>query len=147
MAAAGGGLDLSEIRSDIARSLRDRSHDDGSLAPLLIRFAWHACGTYDQASGTGGSDGGTIWHAAEAADAENAGFDKARAVVQRLHAKHGATLSRADLGILAGCVAIEATGGPHIPFASGRRDFTPADALEKNGGAHGGCPYGDGKHK
>ena len=40
--------DLRAVRADIARSLRDASHDDGSLAPLFIRFSWHCCGTYDR---------------------------------------------------------------------------------------------------
>ena len=138
---ANGSLDLSSIRADIARSLQDPSHDDGSLAPLMIRFAWHSCGTYSKESDTGGSDGGTIWLPAEVADPENKGFDKARQLLKQLHAKHGGSLSLADLGILTGCVAIEATGGPHIPFASGRRDFTEAEAIAKNGGSHGGCPF------
>ena len=111
----------------------------------MIRFTWHACGTFDQESSTGGSDGGTIWLEAEANDVENKGFEKARALIVKLCKKHGSTLSRADMTILAGCVAIEATGGPHIPFASGRRDFSRDDAIKKHGGAHGGCPYGDGK--
>ena len=143
-AAADGGLDLSAVRADIARSLHDPTHDDGSLAPLMIRFTWHSCGTYDHTSKTGGSDGGTIWLPAEAGDIENAGFDKARRLVMALRARHP-TLSLADLTVLCGCVAIEATGGPRVPFASGRRDFSESEAVAKNGNpAFGGCPYGDG---
>ena len=135
-------LSLSAVRTDIADALHDPAHDDGSLAPLLLRFSWHASGTYDAKTNTGGSNGGTIWHRAEAADPENAGFDKARELLKRIHAKHRATLSLADLTVLAGCVAIEATGGPHIPFAVGRVDYTEQEAVARY--SRTGCPFGDG---
>lgn len=35
----------------------------GSLlhaGPVLVRLAWHASGTYDKATGTGGSNGATM---------------------------------------------------------------------------------------
>lgn len=140
---ASSGPDLSAVRTDIARALHDRSHDDGSLGPLLIRFAWHASGTYDATTMTGGSNGGTIWLRSEAGDPENAGFEKARVVLKRLHQKHSATLSLADLSVLAGCVAIEESGGPHIPFAVGRVTYTQDEAIAKNGG--NGSHFGDGK--
>ena len=40
---SGGAIPLfvSQVRAEIARRLVDPSHDDGSLAPLLIRHAWH----------------------------------------------------------------------------------------------------------
>ena len=66
------GVDLIEVRADIARVMYDRDHDDGSYAPLLIRFSWHCCGTYDKVSNTGGSNGGTMRFPAEQADLENA---------------------------------------------------------------------------
>lgn len=37
-------------------------------------------------------------------------------------------MSYADIYILAGYVAIEASGGPTIPFCTGRRDFTLEEA-------------------
>ncbi len=135
-------LSFVRVRDDMRRFLHDRTHDDGSYTPLLIRFAWHSSGTYDAASGSGGSDGGTIWRAAEAADPENAGFEKARAWLKKLHARHS-WVSLADLGILAAYVAIEASGGPHIPFAYGRRDFSDEQAFARHGPS--GCPFGDGK--
>ena len=58
--------------------MHDRDHDDGSYAPLFIRFAWHMSGTYDLATNTGGSNGSTIRFAVEAGDGENAGLDKVR---------------------------------------------------------------------
>ena len=129
-------VDLSAVRADLSKALHDTTHDDGSLAPQLLRFAWHACGTYDAATNTGGSNGGTIWLPIEAADPENKGFDKARKLLTTIHHKHRSTLSRADTTVLAGCVAIEASGGPRIPCAIGRADLSEAEAH---------CPFGDGQ--
>ena len=136
-------LSFVKVREDIAKSLHDSAHDDGSYTPLLIRFAWHSSGTYDEETNTGGSDGGTIWREVEAADPENAGLDKARAWLRRLHARH-CWMTMADLAILAAYVAIEASGGPHIPFAYGRQDFTDEQAVRRHGPS--GCPFGDGKY-
>ena len=36
--------DFAAVREDIAGRLLDRQHDDGSLAPLMIRYAWQNCG-------------------------------------------------------------------------------------------------------
>jgi hypothetical protein len=33
---------------------------DGSLAPVLVRLAWHASGTYDKADNSGGSNYATM---------------------------------------------------------------------------------------
>lgn len=98
-------LDLTEVRNDIRAVMYDPSHDDGSFAPLLIRFAWHLCGTYDKESKTGGSNGATMRFEAEANDPENAGFDKAKALLAPIHERYP-WLSYADLCILAGYVAI-----------------------------------------
>ena len=37
--------DLTEARADLRNAMQSRDHDDGSFAPLLIRFAWHLSGT------------------------------------------------------------------------------------------------------
>lgn len=134
--------DLTEIRNAIHAVMFDPSHDDGSFAPLLIRFAWHQCGTYDRESNTGGSNGGTMRFDAEANDPENAGLEKAKILLAPIHSKFP-WLSFADLWILAGYVAIEAAGGPRIRFAHGRQDFTKEEAVAIHGDS--GCPFGDGK--
>ena len=54
------GPSLRPLRAQIARALVDHNHDDGSLAPLMIRFAWHCSGTYCKDSGTGGSNGTSL---------------------------------------------------------------------------------------
>jgi len=134
---------LAAVRADLAKALRDPGHDHGSLAPLFIRFAWHCSGTYDAVSKTGGSNGATMRFPAEQADPENKGLAKAREVIAAVHRKHAATLSLADAHVLAGYVAFEATGGPVIPFATGRKDFTEHEAAAVFGPSM--CPCGDGK--
>jgi len=134
--------DLGQVRKDIHAVMYDSSHDDGSFAPLLIRFAWHLCGTYDKESRTGGSNGATMRFEAEANDPENAGFEKAKALLKPIHERYP-WMSLADLWILAGYVAIEAAGGPRIPFAYGRKDFSREEAVAIHG--QSGCPFGDGK--
>ena len=142
MAAESDGLDLSDVRQEIGNIMYNRQHDDGSFAPLFIRFAWHCCGTYDKATKTGGSNGGTMRFDAEKTDPENAGFEEAVAILDKIHAKYS-YLSRADLNILAGYIAIEMAGGPCVRFSTGRVDFTMEEAVQKNGPS--GCPFGDGK--
>jgi len=122
--------------------MRDPSHDDGSFAPLFIRFAWHLSGTYDKDSNTGGSNGATMRFESESNDPENAGLQKVKDLLAPIHERHS-WLSLADLWILAGYVAIEATGGPRIRFAYGRKDFTKEEAAAIYGKSC--CPFGDGK--
>jgi len=79
----------------------------------------------------------------EQKDPENAGLGKAIKVLDEVHAKH-LWISKADLYVLAGTVAIEAAGGPAIPFSTGRVDFTEEEATRRYGS--GKCPFalGDG---
>lgn len=97
------------------------SWDDGTIAPILIRLAWHSSGTYDAATGTGGSNGAGMRFKTEAADPENAGLEVARAFLEPVKRKFPA-ISYSDLWILAAYVALEHTGGPVIPFRAGRVD-------------------------
>jgi len=138
-----GGLDLTEIRKDIENLLLDQMHDDGSYAPLLIRFAWHCCGTYDKEKGNGGSNGGTMRFETEQLDPENAGLRKARKILEPIKKKHP-WISYADLYVLSGYVAIESSGGPHIRFSIGRQDYTDTEASHRYGPRK--CPFGDGKY-
>lgn len=47
---------------------------DGSLAPVLIRLAWHASGTYDKETKTGGSNYATMRFKPEAEHGANNGL-------------------------------------------------------------------------
>ena len=40
--------------------LEKEDYDDGSYGPVFVRLAWHASGTYDKNTNTGGSNGATM---------------------------------------------------------------------------------------
>ena len=136
-------LSMRLVRADLKELMRAPHHDDGSYAPLFIRMAWHNSGTWDKNKGNGGSNGCTLRFPAESQDPENAGLGLAAELLTPIHKKY-CFLSLADIYILAGCVAIESTGGPFIPFSYGRKDFTEVEATEKYGRSM--CPFGDGQH-
>ena len=88
-----------------------------------------------------------LWHftrfKTEQNDPENAGLGKARARLEVIKEKHP-YLSYADIWSLAGYVAIEESGGPAIPFALGRQDYSEEEAVA-NTKTTSGCPFGDGQ--
>lgn len=49
---------------------------------MLVRLAWHASGTYDKGSGTGGSNGATMRFAPESEHGANAGLRVACALLE-----------------------------------------------------------------
>jgi cytochrome c peroxidase len=54
--------DYQAVYDAIAAALEEGAdnYDDGSFGPVIVRLAWHASGTYDKETGTGGSDGATM---------------------------------------------------------------------------------------
>eukprot|EP00966_Prymnesium_polylepis_P075312 1746929-Prymnesium_polylepis.1 len=76
--ATAPAVDYEAVRRELNLLMDNPSWDDGSLAPIFIRLAWHSSGTYDKATGTGGSNGAGMRFATEAADPENAGLATAR---------------------------------------------------------------------
>lgn len=118
----GAPVDYDKVAEDIRSLLDVENYDDGSLGPLFVRLAWHACGTYDKADGSGGSFGGaTMRFSPEADHGGNAGLHIARNVLERLKRNHPG-ISYADLWNLAGKVSIEEMGGPTIDWTPGRVD-------------------------
>ena len=116
------------------------SWDDGSLAPIFLRLAWHSSGTYDAATNTGGSNGaGMRFNADEAHDPENAGLNAARAFLEPIKRKYP-YISYSDLWILASYVGLEHTGGPIIPFTSGRVDHVDESYWARNEMSYGRLP-------
>ena len=88
--AAGGcpfHANYDPIREELKLLLDNPSWDDGSLAPIFIRLAWHSSGTYEASSGTGGSNGAGMRFQNEAADPENAGLNVARAFLEPVKRK------------------------------------------------------------
>ena len=54
------GVDYQKVYNGIAAVLEDLDYDDGSYGPVFVRLAWHAAGTYDKTTNTGGSNGATM---------------------------------------------------------------------------------------
>ena len=54
--------DYQAVYNAIAASIEEgaEDYDDGSFGPVMVRLAWHASGTYDKETGTGGSNGATM---------------------------------------------------------------------------------------
>jgi cytochrome c peroxidase len=67
--------DYQEVYNEIASRLEeDYYYDDGSYGPILVRLAWHASGTYDTKTGTGGSNGATMRFKPESNHGANGGL-------------------------------------------------------------------------
>ncbi|RHZ61197.1 hypothetical protein Glove_349g146 [Diversispora epigaea] len=114
-------IDYQKIYNQIADILEDNDYDDGSYGPILVRLAWHASGTYDKNTNTGGSDGSTMRFSPESDHGANAGLKTARDKLEVIKlANPGITY--ADLWSLGGVTAIQEMGGPIIPWIPGRKD-------------------------
>lgn len=75
--------DYQKVYNEIAERLEEKDdYDDGSYGPVLVRLAWHASGTYDKATNTGGSNGATMRFAPESDHGANAGLAAARAFME-----------------------------------------------------------------
>ena len=71
--------DYQKVYDFIAKKLIDEDdYDDGSYGPVLLRLGWHASGTYDKETGTGGSNGATMRFPPEGDHGANAGLVAAR---------------------------------------------------------------------
>lgn len=80
--------DYQKIYDEIARRLEEKDdYDDGSFGPVLVRLAWHASGTFDKETGTGGSDGATMRFAPEGDHGANAGLKHARDFLEPIKGK------------------------------------------------------------
>lgn len=114
--------DYQAVYNEIAKRLQEHDeYDDGSYGPVLVRLAWHASGTYDKESGTGGSNGATMRFAPESKHGANAGLINARDFLEPVKAKFP-WISYSDLWILGGVCSIQEMMGPKIPYRAGRAD-------------------------
>jgi len=96
-----------------------------AFAPLLLRLAFHSAGTFDAATNTGGSNGGTLRFPEELADPENACIDAASVAVEAMQASRADYITVADAQVLAAYVALRAMDFPameHLNFSGGRFD-------------------------
>jgi len=114
--------DYQKVYNEIAHLLVEKDeYDDGSYGPVLVRLAWHASGTYDKETGTGGSNGATMRFAPESGHGANAGLKAARDFLEPVKEKFP-WISHSDLWTLAGVCAIQEMQGPTIPWRPGRQD-------------------------
>lgn len=89
--------DFQKVYNDIAARLEEKDdYDDGSFGPVLLRLAWHASGTFDQATGTGGSNGATMRFAPEGDHGANAGLLAARSFLDPIKGKFACTIHDGD---------------------------------------------------
>lgn len=80
--------DYQKVYNEIAGRLEEKDdYDDGSFGPVLLRLAWHASGTFDKATGTGGSNGATMRFAPESDHGANAGLIAARNFLEPVKGK------------------------------------------------------------
>jgi len=114
--------DYQEVYNTIAKALEEHDeYDDGSYGPVLVRLAWHASGTYDKETGTGGSNGATMRFAPEGDHGANAGLKAARDFLEPIKEKFP-WITYSDLWTLGGVCAIQEMQGPKIPWRPGRAD-------------------------
>ncbi|PKS06414.1 hypothetical protein jhhlp_007162, partial [Lomentospora prolificans] len=114
--------DYQEVYNVIANRLEEKDdYDDGSYGPVLLRLAWHASGTYDKETGTGGSNGATMRFSPEASHGANAGLAAARDFLEPVKQQFP-WITYSDLWILAGVCAVQEMLGPQIPYRPGRTD-------------------------
>jgi Peroxidase len=115
-----------------------------SYAPLLLRAAVHSAGTYYWPDGTGGSNGGSVFHHAELADERNGCMVVATRQLTALFGQHD-TVSLADIVIIAGTVALDVLEFPRMDLVrvtGGREDYRTMED-HGGGGVGGGLVYRD----
>lgn len=103
-AEAAAAIDYSKVKQDILTAIEQedsRRNDGTSIAPTLIRLAWHASGTFSVFDLTGGSNGATMRFAPESEWGANRGLKVARDFLEKIKQKHR-HISYADLWTLAG---------------------------------------------
>ncbi len=127
-------LDLKAVKKDIYELIKTSQDwwpaDYGSYGPFFIRMAWHSAGTYRISDGRGGASYGLQRFSPLDSWPDNANLDKARRLLWPIKQKYGNKISWADLMVLTGNCALEASGFKTFGFAGGREDvWEPAEDI------------------
>lgn len=141
-------MDDENAKNPGADNFPGNSGGGGDIGPMFVRLAWHCSGTYCKSAKNGGSDGGTMRFKPECNHGGNAGLHHARNLLEPVFERYaGAGITHADLYVFAGSVAIEAMGGPSLPFRTGRSDANgPASpSSDSRFSPDGRLPDGDGR--
>ncbi len=124
-------INYSELKGDIKKAMTDSQEwwpaDWGNYGGLFIRMAWHSAGTYRLVDGRGGAGRGQHRFAPLGSWPDNANLDKSRRLLWPVKQKYGQKISWADLFVLAGNIALEASGFRTFGFAAGRIDSWEPD--------------------
>lgn len=93
----------------------DSRPDDSytGFAPLLLRASFHAAGTFHAPSGTGGTNGGSIFTPGELEDGQNACIEPAVEKMQALF-RGSPRVSLADAMVIGGSVALHTMDFPRM---------------------------------
>lgn len=121
------------VRVELIRIFPDPNWDDGSLAPVCVRLAWHSSATYNSYTGQYGSWGGaTMRFPPEKTDPDNKGLDLVMQRLEPLKQKFE-WASYGDIYTFAGVVAISVLGGPSVKWWPGRVDTNDRNRVPPNG--------------
>ncbi|KAG1806117.1 cytochrome C peroxidase [Suillus subaureus] len=120
--------DYQKVYNRIAEVIDDAGDYDSAVfvcrwlfGPVVLRLAWHASGTYDKATGTGGSNYATMRFQPESLHGANAGLHVARELMEKIKQEFS-WISYGDLWTLAGVAAVQEMAGPKVPWRPGRID-------------------------